>query len=55
MHFRSYELQKPWLDKCLKAPVSEDPSINNMVRGTKHCRNLNGTIFKIFVDHCEGN
>ena len=34
MHFGSYGLQKPWLDKCLKRLVSEDPSISNMVRGT---------------------
>ena len=37
MYFGSYRLRKPWLDKCLKGLVSEDPSISNMVRGTKHC------------------
>ena len=36
-------------------PVSEDPSTSNMVRGTKHCWNLNGTTFTVFIDHCEGN
>ena len=36
MYFGSYVLQKPWLDKCLKGPVSEHPSIRNMVRETKH-------------------
>ena len=25
------------LEKCLKSPVSEDPSKNNMVNGLKHC------------------
>ena len=25
-----------------------------MVNGQKHCRNLNGSTFTIFVDHCEG-
>ena len=24
---------KTWLDKCLKSPVSEDPSTSNMVNG----------------------
>ena len=33
MYFGSYRLRKPWLDKCLKGLVSEDPSISNMVRG----------------------
>ena len=30
------ELPTPntWLDKCLKGPVSEDPSTGNMVKGT---------------------
>ena len=36
-------------------PVSEDPSTSNMVRGTKHCWNLNDTPFTIFIDHCEGS
>ena len=26
-----------WLDKCLKSPVSEDPSKSNMVNGPKYC------------------
>ena len=26
MYFGSYGLRKPSLDKCLKSPVSEDPS-----------------------------
>ena len=24
MYFRTYEVRKTWLDKCLKSPVSED-------------------------------
>ena len=36
MYFRTYELQKTWLDKCLKSPVSEDPLTSNMVNGPKH-------------------
>ena len=37
MHFRNYGLQKTGLDKCLKSPVSEDPSISNIVNWPKHC------------------
>ena len=55
MDFRIYELRKTFLNKCLKSPVSEDLSTSNMVRGTKHCGNLNHTTFAIFIDHCEGN
>ena len=36
MYFRNYGLRKPWLDTCLKSPVSEDPSKCNMVNGPKH-------------------
>ena len=41
MYFRNYGLRKPWLDKCLKSPVSKDSSKWNMVNGPKHSRNLN--------------
>ena len=33
MFFSNYRLQKTWLDKCLKSPVSEDPSTSDMVNG----------------------
>ena len=46
---------KSWLDKCLKSPVSEDPSTSNMVNMPKHCRNLHHNTFIIFIDHCQGN
>ena len=55
MYFRNYWLRKKWLDKFVKNPSSEDPSTDNMVNGSKHCVNLNGSTFTIFVDHCEGN
>ena len=48
-------MRKIWLDKCLKSPVSEDPSTRNMVNELKHCWNLNGSTFTIIFDHCEGN
>ena len=31
MYFRNDRLRKTWLDKCLKSPVSEDPSTSDMV------------------------
>ena len=37
MYFASYGLRKPWLDKCLKSRVSEDPWKSNMVDWPKHC------------------
>ena len=37
MHFGSYGLRKPLLDKCLKSRVVEDPAKSNMVNGPKHC------------------
>ena len=37
MYFRNYGLENPRLDKCLKIPVSEDPSKSSMVNGHKDC------------------
>ena len=53
--FELAESEKGQLDKCLKSPVSEHPSISNMVNELKHCWNLNGSTFTIFFDPCEGN
>ena len=55
MYFKTYGLQKRWLDKCLKNPVSEDTLISNKVNGPKHSSNLNGSSFTIFIDPCENN
>ena len=55
MYFCTYGLRKRWLDKCLKTIVSEDRSTSNMVNGPKHCWNLNGSTFTIFIDPCERN
>ena len=38
-----------WSDKCLKSPISQDPSISNMVKVAKHCWNLH-TIFIILIE-----
>ena len=54
MYLRSYRLQETWLDKCLKSPVSEDPSKCNIANGLKHRCNLNERTFATFINHCEG-
>ena len=55
--FVFWKLSTPetWLDKCLKSPISEDPSTSNMADVPKHCWNLHHTIFIIFIDHCQVN
>ena len=55
MYFWTYGLQKTWLDKCLKSPLSDDASTSNMVNGPKHCLKLNDSALIIFFDPSEGN
>ena len=55
MFFLNYELPNTWLDNCLQRPVSDDLSTGNMVNRSKHCCNLNGSTFTIFIHHSEGN
>ena len=55
MYFWTYRLPKVRLRKCLKSALSEDPSNSHMVNGLKHCWNLTGSTFTIFIDNCEGN
>ena len=43
------------LNKYLKITVSEDPSTSNMVKGLKHCWNLDDSTFTIFIDHRENS
>ena len=50
MYFRNYGLRKPWLDKCLKSPVSEDPLKSDVVNGPKHRSTLNHNTFGMFID-----
>ena len=40
--------------KCIKSPVSEDPSTSNMVNVPKHCWNLRHSTFIIFIDCYQG-
>ena len=51
--FTNYRLRKTWLDQFLNGPVSRDTSESNIVNEPKHCSNLNGSTFTIFIDHCE--
>ena len=55
LYFSNYRHWRRCLDKCLKAPVWEDPSTGDMVNGPKCWFNLHGSTFTILIDHCEGN
>ena len=55
MYLRNYGLSKTWLDKCLKNPVSKDPSTGNMVNQLKQFLNLKDSTFAIFIYDSEGN
>ena len=47
--------KKRWLDKCLKYFFSEYYSTVNMLKGPKHCSNLDDSTFIMFLYHSEGN
>ena len=51
--FPKLRTPKTWLDKCLKGPVSEDPSRSGMVNVNKHCSNLHRVTFIKVIDHCQ--
>ena len=53
--FQKIRTLKTWLDKCLKGPVSEDPSASNMVHVPKHGLNLHHITFIIFIGHFQVN
>ena len=55
MYFWTYGLRNTWLDKCLKSPVSEDPSASNTTKGPKNCWKLDDSALTIFIDPCEDN
>ena len=55
MYWRNYGLWSALLDKCLKSPVSEDPTIRYIVNGPKHCWNMHDSTFIIFTEQCERN
>ena len=54
MYFGKSRLQEIWLGKCLKSRVLGDLYTENMGNGLKHCWNLNGSTFTIFIKHFEG-
>ena len=54
MYFGKSLLRKIWLDKCLKSCVLEDPYKDKVENGLKHCCNMNGCTFAIFMKHFEG-
>ena len=45
--FPKLQTAKTWLEKSLKSPVSEHPLIVNILKGPKHCRNLQDSTFII--------
>ena len=51
MYLRNYRLQKAWLIKCLKSPMSEHLWTVSMLKGPKHCLNLHGSSFVKFFGH----
>ena len=55
MYFSDFGLPKTWLDQCLKSPISEHPSKNNMVNAPKDCSNFKDSPLTLFIDQWEGN
>ena len=53
--FPKLRTTKSLVRSILKKPVPRDPSERNMANATKHCWNLHGTTFTIYIDRCEGN
>ena len=45
MYLGNYGLQKTWLDKRLKSPISDEPATSNMLNKVNHCWNLNDSTF----------
>ena len=54
MYFQNYGLQKTWLEKCLKNPVSKDPLTGNIANELKHCWNPHDSTIIRSINHCEG-
>ena len=55
MYFWTYGLRNTWLDKCLKSPLSDNPSTSNMLNGPKLCSKLNDRTFTMFIDSRDSN
>ena len=54
MYFQIYGVPKTRLDIYLKSTTSRYLSRSNMVYALKHCSNLHGGTFTIFIDQWEG-
>ena len=54
-YFRNYWLRKTWLIKCIKCPVSENPSAVNILTSPKNCCNLQKITFILLFHHAEPN
>ena len=55
MYWQIYGLWMALLYKCLKCPVSEDPTASNLEKGPKHCWIMNDITFTVYSDQCEKN
>ena len=55
MYPRMFGLQRAWLKKFLKSPVSQDLSRSNLVNSPKKGQNPLDSIFIIINTYCEGN
>ena len=53
--FPKLRTPKTWSDKCLKSPVSQDPSTSNMENVPKDCWNMDDSTFIKFIYHCQVN
>ena len=53
--FAKLPTPKNALDKCLKAPVWDAYSTDDMGKWRTHWFNLNESVFIILIDHCEFN
>ena len=51
MYLAYYALPKTGLDKYLKSVAAHYPWTTNMVNGLKHCSNLRGGTFTMFIGH----
>ena len=53
--FGKLSSREKWLDKCIKRPVSEDPSTSDMVKVPKHCWNLHHITLIRLIGQCPVN
>ena len=53
--FPKLQTPKNVLKKISKKSSFRGPFDKQHAKGTKHCWNLNGSTFTIYIDHCENN